>query len=171
MRKAIAPAFTPVQVRRLTPIFWECAHDMSAQVLNTIQRSGHRQLDFNMTRWADRVTFDMIGKSAFGVDFGAIRDPTQGLYTRYNRIYPVEGFPDFVDSLCMYVLPIFVPHDLLNLLPLKRYQEQMEDRKYLEDYYTSIIREQQQDQKTHQKIREGEHKSKQGIREAAHRLR
>jgi hypothetical protein len=93
-----------------------------------------------MLDWTNRVTFDMIGKTAYGADFGGLENPNAGFYRLFNRNYPLEGFTDPLDAFCIYVLPIFVPHSLLDKLPIPAFQAQQRDRVSMTDEYKRLIR-------------------------------
>jgi cytochrome P450 len=139
MRKVVAPCFTPSQMRYLVPAFWEKAKELNWRVRQIIDKSGEKEATINMMAWLDRVTFDMIGATAFGAEFEGLRDPDQGFFAIFNRNYPQDGFTNPLDAFYNYVLPIFVPHSILNRLPISAYQNAIKDMKLIKQYCQSFI--------------------------------
>lgn len=139
MRKILAPCFTPSQIRHLIPAFWEKCQELNWRMREVITNSGETEVEMNVMDWTDRVTFDMIGITSFGADFHGLRDPQQGFYAVYNRNYPQDGFSDPWDVLYNYVLPAFVSHRWLYMLPVKAYQDMLRDRQIIRDQCQSFI--------------------------------
>jgi hypothetical protein len=113
---------------------------MNRRIAAEIVSSGSKTTELNMLDWTNRVTFDMIGKTAYGADFGGLEDPNTGFYRLFNRNYPLEGFTDPLDAFCIYILPIFVPHGILDRLPIPAFQAQQRDRVSMTDEYKRLIR-------------------------------
>lgn len=113
---------------------------MNHRIEAAIVSSGSKKTELNMLDWSNRATFDMIGTTAYGADFGGLEDPTTGFYDLFNRNYPVEGFTEPFESFCIYVLPIFVPHRILDKLPIPAFQAQQRDRRAMESEYKRLIR-------------------------------
>jgi hypothetical protein len=114
--------------------------DMNRRIEAAIISSGSETTELNMLDWTNRVTFDMIGKTAYGADFGGLEDPNAGFYRLFNRNYPLEGFTDQFEAFCIYVLPIFVPHSILDRLPIPAFQAQQRDRVLMTNEYKRLIR-------------------------------
>ncbi|RDW80276.1 hypothetical protein BP6252_04914 [Coleophoma cylindrospora] len=143
LRKRVAPAFTPAQIRHFIPDFWNKCTIMNQMITDIIKSDKDDSKDtttINMLDWTNRVTFDMIGKTAFGAEFEGLPNPDKGFYDVFNRNYPPDGFTHPLDAICMNVLPIFVPHGILNYLPLPRYQAQLRDREVIRSRCIELIR-------------------------------
>lgn len=158
LRKLLAPAFTPSQIRHFTPLFWDKSKELTSHIRNQILTSGRQELEINMLNWTDRVTLDMIGLSAFGTDFEGLRDPEQGLYSLYDKLYPMDGFSEPLDVLCVYVLPMFLAPAIVQRLPLKPIKDQRQNSQLLRDFCLSLIKKQQNVKDL--ELEEGNHKRK-----------
>ena len=106
---------------------------------DVIDNSGQTEVEMNIMEWTERVTFDMIGATSFGTEFKSLENFDGGFYAVYNRNYPPDGFTNPWDILYNYVLPIFISHDWLYKLPIKAYQDMLNDRQIIRDHCQTLI--------------------------------
>ncbi|KAK7718220.1 hypothetical protein SLS57_006096 [Botryosphaeria dothidea] len=137
MKKALGPAFTPSQQRHLVPDMWKHVQKFRQKLIQIIDDKPDKIAELNMLDWTNYCTFDILGATAWGADFKGLEDPSVW-YNLFDRNFPIEGHKGW-DAFYVYVLPIFVDHHLLNQLPIKRYQEQLKDRKLMNEGYLRFI--------------------------------
>ncbi|KAL1613983.1 hypothetical protein SLS54_010131 [Diplodia seriata] len=139
MKKALGPAFTPSQQRRLVPDMWKQVQRFRQKLLSIVDDTPDKVAELNMLDWTNYCTFDILGATQWGADFKGIEDPSH-FYDLFDRNFPIEGHKGW-DAFCVYVLPLFVNHTLLNKLPIKKYQEQLKDRKLMNERYRQFMEE------------------------------
>lgn len=116
---------------------WKHVQKFRQKLIQIIDDKPDKIAELNMLDWTNYCTFDILGATAWGADFKGLEDPSVW-YNLFDRNFPIEGHKGW-DAFYVYVLPIFVDHHLLNQLPIKRYQEQLKDRKLMNEGYLRFI--------------------------------
>ncbi|KEP48914.1 cytochrome P450 family protein [Rhizoctonia solani 123E] len=71
-RRIMNPAFGPVQVRELVPIFWQKSNKLKDAWLNIIKSSSEGRIVIDVLPWLSRATLDIIGVAGFDYHFNAL---------------------------------------------------------------------------------------------------
>mmetsp|Transcript_54682 Transcript_54682/g.90880 ORF Transcript_54682/g.90880 Transcript_54682/m.90880 type:complete len:515 (-) Transcript_54682:325-1869(-) len=105
-RHVMSPAFTSEAVRNLMPIFSELAQEFIAQIeLTNAKADGNQQCTLRCDEWLQKVTFDALGRGAFGYSFGSMQEGDNEQVKAYKTCMRVSG------SLIRLLFPI------INYLP------------------------------------------------------
>ncbi|KAK2606476.1 hypothetical protein QQS21_003169 [Conoideocrella luteorostrata] len=151
-RKNLMPAFSFRHVKDLYPVFWSKARELAQVVSAAINdtsdpdkiANGDRKPDSGEAKhapgaievydWTSRATLDIIGVSGMDRDFNSLHDPTNEL----NRTYKIIFKPGTVGKL-IGLLSIFIPIQLLRLLPLKRNADLNKANSYIKQVCRDLI--------------------------------
>ncbi|MCJ1430759.1 hypothetical protein MMC27_000109 [Xylographa pallens] len=146
-RKHLMPAFAYRHIKDLYPIFWvksrELVQALSGFVKDEAAKAGQEK-DLSPTAvvalatWMSRATLDIIGVAGMGQDFNAIEDPETELYTTYKKIFQPSKAARFMGLASM-----FIPIQLLRMLPLKRNDEIMAASDVIKSVSRNLIRSKQ----------------------------
>lgn len=79
-RRVLNPAFSPVNVRNMSPIFWDKVWEMQAKLVRFFEEDGENagikladgRLQLDMQKYNTEVALDIIGLAGFDYDFNAI---------------------------------------------------------------------------------------------------
>ncbi|THU99204.1 PAH-inducible cytochrome P450 monooxygenase PC-PAH 1, partial [Dendrothele bispora CBS 962.96] len=71
-RKVLNPAFSAQQLRQFLAIFQESVSHLARKWKEDITQSGSNEKQINIPFWLGRMTLDIIGKTSFDFDFGAL---------------------------------------------------------------------------------------------------
>ncbi|KAH8834583.1 cytochrome P450 [Flagelloscypha sp. PMI_526] len=71
LRKALVPAFSSAAIRRLTDVFFECAHKTKTLWEVMLDANGGQAI-LNIQDWNDRISLDIMGLAGFGNEFNSI---------------------------------------------------------------------------------------------------
>lgn len=90
-RKTLAPGFSNASIKSLLPIFWR-----KGLLLTGIwqQEFVSRDIQFrsiDVFEWSGRVTLDIIGEAAFGVNIDSLRNPEAPLQRAYRLAFSTES--------------------------------------------------------------------------------
>ncbi|TWU72928.1 hypothetical protein ED733_000856 [Metarhizium rileyi] len=155
-RKNLMPAFAFRHIKNLYPTFWRKAREMaqvlSATIKEDSRRDGtteekkkasgdaaaveHAPGAIEVYDWNSRATLDIIGVSGMGRDFNSLHDPSNKLNQTYKSIFN----PGRVGNLIRLVA-IFIPIQLLRLLPLRRNTETSQASSYIKQVCRDLITE------------------------------
>ncbi|MCJ1387575.1 hypothetical protein MMC18_000418 [Xylographa bjoerkii] len=146
-RKHLMPAFAYRHIKDLYPSFWaksrELVQALSAFVKEEAAQAGQEK-DLSSTAvvalgtWMSRATLDIIGVAGMGQDFNAIEDPETELYTTYKKIFQPSRAARMIGLASM-----FIPIQLLRMLPLKRNDEIMAASDVIKSVSRNLIRSKQ----------------------------
>ncbi|KAL1746509.1 cytochrome P450 [Schizophyllum fasciatum] len=106
------PAFGPIQIREVTPIFLEKSVKLRECWMRAIEAEGGQRAHLNALGELSRMTLDVIGKAGFGYDFNTLDDGEES--NELSRAFSVLfGAPP--SSRYWIVLQSWIP--LLRLIP------------------------------------------------------
>ncbi|THU97198.1 cytochrome P450 [Dendrothele bispora CBS 962.96] len=71
-RKVLNPAFSAQQLRQFLAIFQESVSHLARKWKEEIAQGGSNEKQINIPFWLGRMTLDVIGKTSFDFDFGAL---------------------------------------------------------------------------------------------------
>ncbi|THU97194.1 PAH-inducible cytochrome P450 monooxygenase PC-PAH 1 [Dendrothele bispora CBS 962.96] len=80
-RKVLNPAFSAQQLRQFLAIFRESVSHLTRKWKEDITQGGSNEKQINIPFWLSRMTLDIIGKTSFDFDFGAL-DNKEGVPLR-----------------------------------------------------------------------------------------
>jgi len=119
------PAFAYRHVKDLYPTFWSMSAEMAKVITDVVrteaapapgqEKETSPSAIIPMSGWLSRATLDIIGVAGMGQNFNALHDPNTELYKTYKKVFEPSG-----QAKIMGILGIFVPMQLLRLLPIKR---------------------------------------------------
>ena len=119
------PAFAYRHTKDLYPTFWSMAGEMTKVITDVIRSEAEAapgqgkeappSAIVPMSDWLSRALLDIIGVAGMGQNFNALHDPTTELYATYRRVFAPSR-----QAQLMGVLSMFLPIQLLRLLPVKR---------------------------------------------------
>ena len=138
------PAFAYRHIKDLYPIFWAKSREL-VQALTTVVRDEARRAGQEkdsspvavvaMATWMSRVTLDIIGSAGMGQDFNSIEDPETELHATYKKIFQPSKA-----ARIMGLASMFIPIQLLRLLPIKRNDDIMAASGVIKSVCRSLIR-------------------------------
>ncbi|KAF8319579.1 cytochrome-450 hydroxylase [Cantharellus anzutake] len=85
-RKVMNPAFSPSNLRALTPVFFTKAFQLRDKWLSLMEVPRDGSI-LNVSRWISRATFDVIGVAGFGYEFNAIEEENEAVYLAYKVMF------------------------------------------------------------------------------------
>lgn len=123
------PAFAYRHIKDLYPTFWSMSGEMAKVITDfvrteaTVASEQEKETSalsaiIPMSGWLSRATLDIIGVAGMGQNFNALHDPNTELYTTYKNVFEPSR-----QARMMQLLSIFVPMQLLRILPVKRNDE------------------------------------------------
>ncbi|KAG9128433.1 hypothetical protein FRC07_012541 [Ceratobasidium sp. 392] len=87
-RRIMNPAFGPVQVRELVPIFWQKSNKLKDIWLNMIKSSSEEATTIDVLSWLSRATLDIIGVAGFDYHFNSLdEDDEDELVKAFSKIF------------------------------------------------------------------------------------
>ncbi|KAF8523828.1 cytochrome P450 [Gautieria morchelliformis] len=122
-RKLLQPAFSPSFVKTLTPQVVQCANRVAKQWECLINQSEDASAVVNAYQWAERLTMETIGQTAFGVRFGAIEGEAHELAQSYMGFLSAAYSQPSKLSIALQALALHIPPWIIALArhaPLKR---------------------------------------------------
>lgn len=156
-RKNLMPAFSYRQIKNLYPTFWSKSREMAQALSATInakpepaeevKEKGNADADavehapgaVEVYDWSSRATLDIIGVSGMDRDFNSIHNPSNKLNQTYKTIFN----PGKIGRL-IGLVAIFVPIQLLRMLPFKRNRVVSEACAYIKQVCRDLIVEKRQ---------------------------
>lgn len=123
------PAFAYRHIKDLYPTFWSMSGEMAKVITDLVRTeatvASEQEKETSalsaiipMSGWLSRTTLDIIGVAGMGQNFNALHDPNTELYTTYKNVFEPSR-----QARMMQLLSIFVPMQLLRILPVKRNDE------------------------------------------------
>lgn len=123
------PAFAYRHIKDLYPTFWSMSGEMAKVITDLVRTeatvASEQEKETSpfsaiipMSGWLSRATLDIIGVAGMGQNFNALHDPNTELYATYKNVFEPSR-----QARMMQLLSIFVPMQLLRLLPVKRNDE------------------------------------------------
>jgi cytochrome P450 len=123
------PAFAYRHIKDLYPTFWSMSGEMAKVITDLVRTeatvASEQEKETSalsaiipMSGWLSRATLDIIGVAGMGQNFNALHDPNTELYTTYKNVFEPSR-----QARMMQLLSIFVPMQLLRILPVKRNDE------------------------------------------------
>lgn len=99
-RRIIAPAFTDAAVKRMTPILFMKAKELSERWKDIISQQATGPQNAYVTpkepaavvdvaHWFSRASFDVIGLCGFNYDFQALQEKPTEIYGAYRRLFDI----------------------------------------------------------------------------------
>ncbi|MCJ1281889.1 hypothetical protein MMC26_001212 [Xylographa opegraphella] len=146
-RKHLMPAFAYRHIKDLYPIFWsksrELVQAVSEFAKDEAAKAGQeKELSpttvVALATWMSRATLDIIGVAGMGQDFNSIEDPETELYITYKKIFHPSKAARLIGLASM-----FIPIQLLRMLPLKRNDEIMAASDVIKSVSRNLIRSKQ----------------------------
>lgn len=103
MRSTMSPLFTGSKMRYMLSLMNERVHDFNAYIRNDIlSKTKTNSQEYNMMELMMRLTNDIIGATAFGIDLNSLREPENEFYKFGKEIaYSIMG----VKALFMIAFP------------------------------------------------------------------
>ncbi|KAG9128432.1 hypothetical protein FRC07_012540 [Ceratobasidium sp. 392] len=87
-RRIMNPAFGPVQVRELVPIFWQKSNKLKDIWLNMIKSSPEETTTIDVLSWLSRATLDIIGVAGFDYHFNSLDEGDEDeLAKAFSKIF------------------------------------------------------------------------------------
>ena len=141
------PAFAYRHIKDLYPIFWAKSRELVQALSEFVKEqaaTAGQEKDLHSTAvvalgtWMSRATLDIIGVAGMGQDFNAIEDPETALYTTYKKIFQPSKTARFIGLASM-----FIPMQLLRMLPLKRNGDIMAASEVIKSVSRNLVRSKQ----------------------------
>lgn len=97
MRGTLSPLFTGSKMRHMLTLMTECANDFNTCVRNEIKaKSKTDSLEFEMIDLMMRVTNDIIGSTAFGIQLNTMKEPNNEFFKMGKDLaYTIQGVRAF----------------------------------------------------------------------------
>ncbi|KIM65593.1 hypothetical protein SCLCIDRAFT_1157767 [Scleroderma citrinum Foug A] len=80
-RKSLTPAFSHAAIRKLTPIYFDCAYKTKAAWESIIDSGDSDSAIIEVQNWMSHITLDTIGLAGFSHDFGSLEGKTTAVAT------------------------------------------------------------------------------------------
>ncbi|EPS41100.1 hypothetical protein H072_5009 [Dactylellina haptotyla CBS 200.50] len=117
-RKILIPAFHPRHLRSLFPLFFTKSQEMVELITGEIVKAQVDDPIIDFNSWGSRLTLDIIGIAAAGIEFNAMTDPDSKMLKTYRKVFsPTPG------QQWMGILNMFMPLWLMRNLPLAAVRE------------------------------------------------
>ncbi|KAM3544617.1 hypothetical protein ARSEF1564_002485 [Beauveria bassiana] len=136
-RRNLMPAFAFRHIKDLYPLFWRKTCDVVQVMTKECDADGYAE--FEVGRWAGRVSLDIIGVAGLGRDFNATHNEDDEIVKTYMLITT----PTMQDRLLLVMadfLTAFVPMSILLQSPIPRAIEAKGAAKKIRDVCKDIIR-------------------------------
>lgn len=103
MRSTLSPLFTGSKMRFMLTLINERVQDFNAYVRNDIvSKTKTNSQEYNMMDLMMRLTNDIIGSTAFGLDINTLREPDNDFYKMGKEVaYAIQS----IKSLCLIAFP------------------------------------------------------------------
>lgn len=100
-RKIISPAFSGQCLKRMTPVMFRKAEELSEQWVDILSQRPQKYESFvpgtelkanstiNVARWVSRASFDVIGEAGFDYHFHALEEESEPVYMAYRRMFAI----------------------------------------------------------------------------------
>ncbi|KAH8798002.1 cytochrome P450 [Flagelloscypha sp. PMI_526] len=98
LRKALSPAFSTAAIRRVTDVFYDSAHKVSAHWQNILDANDGDAI-IEIQGWMNHVSLDSIGIAGFGHDFGSLDGKRSSVVDMLDSFGTQK--PTFVDLIVM----------------------------------------------------------------------
>ncbi|KIM51238.1 hypothetical protein SCLCIDRAFT_1224714 [Scleroderma citrinum Foug A] len=85
-RKSLSPAFSSATIRKLTPIFYDCAYKTKAAWEAIIDASNGDSSIIDVQNWTNHISLDSIGLAGFSHNFGSLEGKTSPVSTVLDGI-------------------------------------------------------------------------------------
>ncbi|KAG8703083.1 hypothetical protein FRC09_004363 [Ceratobasidium sp. 395] len=113
-RRIMNPAFGPLQVRELVPIFWQKSNKLKDIWLNIIKTNPEGETVIEVMSWLSRATLDIIGAAGFDYHFNSLDEGDEDeLAKAFSKIFS-EG----QQMTVLGILKNFIP--ALSVIPDER---------------------------------------------------
>ncbi|KAG8744389.1 hypothetical protein FRC12_014811 [Ceratobasidium sp. 428] len=87
-RRIMNPAFGPLQVRELVPIFWQKSNKLKEIWLNIIKANPEGETVIEVMSWLSRATLDIIGAAGFDYHFNSLDEGDEDeLAKAFSKIF------------------------------------------------------------------------------------
>lgn len=108
-RAVVNPAFDFNYIRGFTSISAEVADTLAGELRKYVNTSQ----SINTHDWLQRYTLDCLGRTAFGFDFGSVKDPSSEYAQAYHRLTDIGPGKKGI----FYVPRLASPWGLYDLIP------------------------------------------------------
>ncbi|KAI6012677.1 cytochrome P450 [Pisolithus orientalis] len=108
-RKSLSPAFSHAALRKLSHIFYNCAHKTKAGWDALIDMSGGESAIIEIQDWMNHISLDTIGMAGFSHDFGSLDGKPatiQKVFSAFDASAK-QSFLDIAVVLFAEVFPVF----------------------------------------------------------------
>lgn len=134
-RKNLMPAFNYRHIKDLYPTFWSKSRELVESLKTELDKKAPDNV-VEMNDWASRATLDIIGAAGLGQDFGALQNPNTELNSTYRKIFAPSKAAQTLGFLSM-----FIPHWIVQRLPIKRNDDMFEARQVIRSVSRDLIRQ------------------------------
>ncbi|QRV79355.1 cytochrome P450 family protein [Ceratobasidium sp. AG-Ba] len=144
LRRIIAPAFSFQSIKNITPLFLyksfelrdklrsfvAAPHEVTRPGIEVDMIPGREKplVRLDLHNWIGRISFDIVGRAAFGYEFGAIQEETNETYNAYRCMFDALRQQDSP----IHNAALFVPDWIASRLPDARTKEVQRCRKIIE---------------------------------------
>ncbi|KAI6154113.1 cytochrome P450 [Pisolithus tinctorius] len=108
-RKSLSPAFSHAALRKLSHVFYNCAHKTKAGWDALIDMSGGESAIIEIQDWMNHISLDTIGMAGFSHDFGSLDGKPatiQKVFSAFDASAK-QSFLDIAVVLFAEVFPVF----------------------------------------------------------------
>lgn len=92
MRSTLSPLFTGSKMRFMLPLMTEVSKDFNTYIRNDISTSKSKSKEYNMMDLMMRLTNDIIGSTAFGIQINTLKEPQNEFFKMGKEVaYSILG--------------------------------------------------------------------------------
>jgi len=125
VRSKLTPAFSAGKLKGMIPLLDECVSDL----INIMGEAADSNREVEMREAIAKLTTDVIGSCAFGIQFNSLKDPKSRFREMGRRVYK----PDYIRTLT-HIMRVFFPQ-VLSFLRLRTVSKEVAD------FFISLVSE------------------------------
>ncbi|KAL4068755.1 cytochrome P450 [Scleroderma yunnanense] len=119
-RKSMTPAFSPIAIRNIAPIFYNCAYKVKAAWESLIDMDGKDTSIIEVQNWMNHISLDSVGNAGFSHDFGSLDGRPSSITKLFDAFVAPSKRSAIYDVITLFlhmfpVLVTFLPTPMVKL--------------------------------------------------------
>lgn len=146
-RRSLNPAFSKRHIENLHDMFWSKSLDMVDLMKNDLATRIKGDNIIQISHWSSRVTLDIIGQAAMGIEFDSLRSPENALYQAYRKLMAPSTSEKVLSAICILLLH----PKIIYKFPTRRNHEIRAAQRTISDAARRVIQQRMAEKETDEK--------------------